>query len=175
MVFCAEVERGKSAAVCVCVFLCWMLTATARVGVGLRGQVRQFVDEAFGAEEGEVAREEEDDDEVQDGDTDDEGGKDWMWSTRLPVPPVEAEQTLYYLCDGHCGGLGDRLIGMLNVYLLSVLTHRSFRVVWSDPGLAPSPPSLPSAWPFVDMCCAAWRVSCLVRGAEVWCVSRAGS
>mmetsp|Transcript_45704 Transcript_45704/g.108307 ORF Transcript_45704/g.108307 Transcript_45704/m.108307 type:complete len:526 (+) Transcript_45704:215-1792(+) len=58
---------------------------------------------------------------------------DWSWETTLPMPPAEAEQTLYYLCDGHCGGFGDRLIGMLGVFVLAVLTNRSYRVIWQDP------------------------------------------
>ena len=59
---------------------------------------------------------------------------DWLWETPLPAPPAYSQQELYYLCTGHCGGLADRLIGMLNVYLLAVLTKRSFRVIWTDPG-----------------------------------------
>ncbi|EKX39678.1 hypothetical protein GUITHDRAFT_143268 [Guillardia theta CCMP2712] len=46
----------------------------------------------------------------------------------LPLPPRRCRQKLVYVCKGGCGGMGDRMIGMLNVYLLSVVLNRCFRI-----------------------------------------------
>jgi hypothetical protein len=56
---------------------------------------------------------------------------------RRLVPPAGGEMAFIYSCKGGqpCGGLADRMIGMVSVFILAVLTNRSFAIEIDQPAM----------------------------------------
>jgi hypothetical protein len=77
------------------------------------------------AEEASAEEEEEEEEE--------EEGRSFLQS----LPPRDGARVLIYYCPAHakaaCGGLADRLIGALSVFLLAVLSRRQFVIDWTHP------------------------------------------